>query len=204
MISTRSASTAVNKHKGLQHYFKWLVVDEQAIGVSPMQRVRMPKTPTKLVPVLRDEDAGRLLAAGNGTGFANLPDEALIRLYANTGAACPRSATPRRGPGPDPNAMARLFDRTCRNLAASLDRTSDTDLARTMPFPTRWDPFFTERKSRLDMYHYPWQHFEFHRRQLTLDPSAAAGRALNASASHRRHTHGQEHHASASPSKSLV
>jgi integrase/recombinase XerC len=86
MISTQAASTAVNKHKCLGQVFKWLVVDEWAIDASPMQRVRMPKTPTKLVPVLRDEDTGRLLAARKGTGFANLRDEALIRLYANTAA----------------------------------------------------------------------------------------------------------------------
>jgi integrase/recombinase XerC len=86
MITTRSASTAVNKHKSLQQFFKWLMVDEQAIGASPMQRVRVPKTPTKLVPVLRDEDTSLLLAACKGSGFVNLRDEALIRLYANTGA----------------------------------------------------------------------------------------------------------------------
>lgn len=67
--------------------------------------------------------------------------------------------------------MARLFDHTCIRLAAHLDRASDTDLTRTMPFPTRWDPFFTARMSLLDVYHYPWQHFEFHRQQLTLDDS---------------------------------
>src|SRR6185369_5708668 len=86
MISTRSASTAVNKHKGLQQFFRWLMVDEQAIDASPMQRVRMPKTPIKLVPVLRDEDTTLLLTACKGSGFVNLRDEALIRLYANTGA----------------------------------------------------------------------------------------------------------------------
>jgi integrase/recombinase XerC len=67
MISTRSASTAVNKHKSLQQFFKWLMVDEQAIGSSPMQRVRMPKTPTKLVPVLRDEDTSLLFACAAST-----------------------------------------------------------------------------------------------------------------------------------------
>jgi integrase/recombinase XerC len=29
MIETRSASTALNKHKGLQQFFKWLLVGEQ-------------------------------------------------------------------------------------------------------------------------------------------------------------------------------
>jgi integrase/recombinase XerC len=61
----------VNKHKGLQQFFKWLLVDEQAIQRSPMERVRLPMTPTKLVPALREEDTGLLLAAC---------------LYVNTGA----------------------------------------------------------------------------------------------------------------------
>ncbi len=34
MIETRSASTALNKHKGLQQFFKWLLVDEQAIDAA--------------------------------------------------------------------------------------------------------------------------------------------------------------------------
>jgi integrase/recombinase XerC len=86
MIETRSASTALNKHKGLQQFFKWLLVDEQAIARSRMERVRQPKTPTKLIPVMRDADTSRLLQACKGKGFASLRDEALIRLYANTGA----------------------------------------------------------------------------------------------------------------------
>ena len=86
MIETRSASTALNKHKGLQQFFKWLLVDEQAIERNPMDRVRPPKTPTKLVPVMREADTAKVLEACRGMGFAGLRDEALIRLYANTGA----------------------------------------------------------------------------------------------------------------------
>jgi DinB superfamily len=65
--------------------------------------------------------------------------------------------------------MAALFDRTCAALARRLERASDADLARQMPFPSRWDPFFTDHMTLLDIYHYPRQHDEFHRRQLTLD-----------------------------------
>ncbi|MFF7655789.1 phage integrase N-terminal SAM-like domain-containing protein [Streptomyces sp. NPDC007983] len=36
MIETRSASTALNKHKGLQQFFKWLMLDEEEIDRSPM------------------------------------------------------------------------------------------------------------------------------------------------------------------------
>jgi integrase/recombinase XerC len=45
MIQTRSASTALNKHKGLRQFFTWLRDDEQEIKRSPMERVRQPKTP---------------------------------------------------------------------------------------------------------------------------------------------------------------
>jgi integrase/recombinase XerC len=86
MIQTRSASTALNKHKGLQQFFKWLLVDEQVIDRNPMDRVRQPKTPTKLIPVMREADTTKVLDACKGKGFASLRDEALIRLYANTGA----------------------------------------------------------------------------------------------------------------------
>ena len=85
MIDTRSASTALNKHKSLQQFFKWLVADEE-IDRSPMDRVRQPKTPKKLVPVIRDEDTKKILDACRGKGFANLRDEAIIRLFYNTGA----------------------------------------------------------------------------------------------------------------------
>lgn len=85
MIETRSASTALNKHKGLQQFFKWLV-DDGELDRSPMERVRQPKTPQKLIPVMRDEDTTRLLDVCQGTGFVNLRDQALIRLYCNTGA----------------------------------------------------------------------------------------------------------------------
>jgi integrase/recombinase XerC len=85
MIETRSASTALNKHKGLQQFFRWLL-DENEITRSPMDRVRQPKTPQKLIPVIRNDDTRRVLDACRGTGFAGLRNEALIRLYYNTGA----------------------------------------------------------------------------------------------------------------------
>ena len=49
MIETRSAATALNKHKGLQQFFKYLV-DEDEMDRSPMDRVKQPKTPTEAHP----------------------------------------------------------------------------------------------------------------------------------------------------------
>jgi site-specific recombinase XerD len=53
---------------------------EDEIARSPMVRVRQPKTPQKLVPVIRDEDTKKLLDACKGKDFVQLRDEALIRL----------------------------------------------------------------------------------------------------------------------------
>jgi integrase/recombinase XerC len=86
MIETRSASTALNKHKGLQQYFKWLRDDEEAIDHSPMDRVKQPTTQKKLIPVIRDDDTKRVLDTCKGKSFVQLRDEAIIRLYYNTGA----------------------------------------------------------------------------------------------------------------------
>ncbi len=66
--------------------------------------------------------------------------------------------------------LTRQLDRTVAALHRHLDNESDEALARGMHFPVGWDPFFSERMSLLDVYHYGTQHFEFHQRQLTLQP----------------------------------
>jgi integrase/recombinase XerC len=86
MVETRSASTALNKHKCLQQFFRWLEQDEEAIARSPMLLVRQPKVPKKLIPILRDDDTAKLIATCKGKSFASLRNEAIIRLYGNTGA----------------------------------------------------------------------------------------------------------------------
>ena len=86
MIQTRSAATAANKHKALQQFFKWLMVDEEEIDQSPMLRVRQPRTPKRLIPIIREEDTKRILATCKGKDFVQLRDEAIIRVLYNTGA----------------------------------------------------------------------------------------------------------------------
>ena len=84
MIETRSASTALNKYKGAQQFFRWLVEDEEAMDRSPMTRVRQPKVPKKEIPVMRDEETKALLDSCEGRTFTALRDEAIMRLYYNT------------------------------------------------------------------------------------------------------------------------
>jgi site-specific recombinase XerC len=56
-------------HKALQQFFKWLMVDEEAIDQTPMLEVRQPKTPKRLIPIIRDEDTKRILETGKGRDF---------------------------------------------------------------------------------------------------------------------------------------
>lgn len=66
--------------------------------------------------------------------------------------------------------MGAKFDRTLAALHRRLDAERDSELARRMCFPTRWDPFFKEVMTLEDVYRYPTRHFDFHRTQLTLGP----------------------------------
>jgi hypothetical protein len=62
----------------------------------------------------------------------------------------------------------RKLDRTIAALQRHLDHETDEALGRRMHFPIGWDPFFAERMSLLEVYHYGSLHFDFHQRQLTL------------------------------------
>jgi hypothetical protein len=64
--------------------------------------------------------------------------------------------------------MTRRADRTIDSLQRRLDRETDAALALGMNFPPGWDPFFKEWMTLLEVYHYATQHYDFHRRQLTL------------------------------------
>jgi hypothetical protein len=62
-----------------------------------------------------------------------------------------------------------MFDRVVAALHRRLDGESDAALERGMAYPTRWDPFFHEVMTLREVYHFPTQHFDFHRAQLTID-----------------------------------
>ena len=69
--------------------------------------------------------------------------------------------------------MAAKLDRVLAGLRRRLDNASTGDLARGMSYPTRWDPFFSGGHMTLaDLFRYPTQHYDFHRRQLTFTTPA--------------------------------
>jgi protein-tyrosine-phosphatase len=64
--------------------------------------------------------------------------------------------------------MGAKMDRTIAGLQRTLGRARDDVLRRSMYFPTRWDPYFRDLMTIADVYLYPGQHYDHHRRQLTL------------------------------------
>jgi DinB superfamily len=64
--------------------------------------------------------------------------------------------------------MERLMAHVIEHLQQSLIAESEEDLNRGMHFPVGWDPYFNDYMTVRDVFHYPTQHYEHHRRQLTL------------------------------------
>jgi DinB superfamily len=65
------------------------------------------------------------------------------------------------------HAMGRLMDTTIGHLRAGLRGEPERTLAISMHFPTGWDPYFKDVMTIADVYAFPTQHYEHHRRQLT-------------------------------------
>ena len=66
-----------------------------------------------------------------------------------------------------PRTMVRLMDNTIRHLRHRLTRESEDALELAMHFPVGWDPYFKNVMTVADVYLYPTQHYDHHRRQLT-------------------------------------
>ncbi|WP_326594816.1 phage integrase N-terminal SAM-like domain-containing protein [Streptomyces sp. NBC_01803] len=92
MIDTRSASTALNKHKALQQFFKWLLLEEEEIDRSPMERVKQPKTPGKLVPVSPRRTPPRCWPPARARRSPSCGTKRSSGCCATPAPACPKSA----------------------------------------------------------------------------------------------------------------
>ena len=76
------------------------------------------------------------------------------------------------------SGMGRLMDVVIRRLQRFVTSASDEELSRGMHFPTGWDPYFNDYMTLRDVYHYPTQHYNHHRAQLTVTAATSAERAL--------------------------
>ena len=70
--------------------------------------------------------------------------------------------------------LIQQFDHTVDVLHRRLDAESDESLGRRMHFPVGWDPFSREVMTLEEVYAYGTEHYDFHRRQLTMSPGSSA------------------------------
>lgn len=114
-------------------------------------------------------------------GFSRLPDGASRTFAATLNAGTrPFHAVNYAGSLGGIRALGyprteRLMDRTVSALQASLEQATDMELRLSMHFPIGWDPYFKDVMTLRDVYHYPTQHYDHHRRQLTLDKTRQDG-----------------------------
>lgn len=79
-----SAQTALQRFQSVRQFFKFL---EEAgdIKESPMLRLKPPRVPEKLVPVISDDDMRKLFKTVSGTDFESRRDKAIMSLFIDTG-----------------------------------------------------------------------------------------------------------------------
>ena len=84
MVATRASATARQRYASLKQLFKWLY-EEGEIPVNPMDRIKAPALLEPPVPVLTDDQLRALIAAASGKSFDERRDEAIIRLFLDSG-----------------------------------------------------------------------------------------------------------------------
>ena len=77
-------STARTAFASLQQFFKYMA-EEGEVDESPLARMRPPKLADQPVPVLSDDELVRLLRTCVGKSFEERRDQAILRLFVDTG-----------------------------------------------------------------------------------------------------------------------
>jgi site-specific recombinase XerD len=85
LLATGKPSSAANRYRSLQAFFKWAVEDGE-IKDSPMAKMRPPKIPQNPPPVLRDAELRKLLATCSGQSLEDRRDTAILTVFIGTGA----------------------------------------------------------------------------------------------------------------------
>lgn len=78
-------ATANNRFRGAQRFFNWLA-EEGIVKTSPMARLKPPRIPESPPPVLREDELRRLLKTCEGPSFEDRRDQAILRVFIDTGA----------------------------------------------------------------------------------------------------------------------
>ncbi len=97
-------------------------------------------------------------------GFARMLDAATRPFHAiNYYGSCTAALVYNR------SRMGKKMDREIGKLRRSLASADDGAFGRGMHYPPGWDPpYFRGYMTLADVYGYPGQHYDHHRKQLTL------------------------------------
>jgi site-specific recombinase XerD len=85
VLEKHAPATAAAEHRGLRAFFKW-ADSEGELTANPMTRVKPPRVPEQPVAVVSEDELRQLLATCSGSTFADRRDQALLRLFIDTGA----------------------------------------------------------------------------------------------------------------------
>lgn len=83
-LETRASATARQRYASLKQFFKWATAEGE-IPADPMERINPPQVVEQPVPVLTVDQLRALIKACQGNSFEARRDEAIIRLFADTG-----------------------------------------------------------------------------------------------------------------------
>jgi site-specific recombinase XerD len=72
------------RFRSLKQWFRWCV-EEEELDTSPMARMSAPNVPDKPVKMLSNDELKLLMATCTGKDFDERRDQAIIRLFADTG-----------------------------------------------------------------------------------------------------------------------
>jgi len=84
VLAKNAPATARQRYASLVQFFKWAHAEGE-IPENPMDRAQPPQLVEQPVPVLTPDDLSALIRAAKGQGFEERRDEALIRMFADTG-----------------------------------------------------------------------------------------------------------------------
>jgi site-specific recombinase XerD len=98
LLRLHKPATANNRYRGLQQWFRWMASEEE-IEYSPFAKLSPPTVPDEPVPVVPVEHIRAVLATCKTRTFANLRDEAIIRLFCDTGVRVSEMAGLLKDPG---------------------------------------------------------------------------------------------------------
>jgi site-specific recombinase XerD len=79
-----AAQTALQRFQSTRQFFKFLE-ESGDVRESPMLKLKPPRVPEKLVPVIDDDDMKKLFKTVSGTDFESRRDKAIMSLFIDTG-----------------------------------------------------------------------------------------------------------------------